>query len=86
VRRTGVDGAPAYFIESTAPRYFGTTSVAVSQQLAQLLLHDKDLSMSELIHALGDPSARSQLAEELFELWAARAIRLSPDTKRAAPY
>jgi carbamoyltransferase len=83
VRRTGVDGRPAYFIESTAPRYFGTTSVAVSLQLAQVLLHDESSSVCERFHALGtdDPVTRIQLAEELFELWTARALRLSPDER-----
>jgi len=83
VRRASGDGKPAYFIESTASRYFGTTSLALSAQLAQVLLHDDCSSLRERFHALGvcDPPLRGRLAEELFELWVARALRLSPDVR-----
>jgi carbamoyltransferase len=83
VRRTASDGKPANFIESTAPSCFGTTSQATSPQLAQVLLHDDGSSACERFQALGvdDPATRGQLAEELFELWAARALRLSPHAR-----
>lgn len=80
VRRTARDGKPAYFIESTAPRYFGTTSLALSPQLAQVLLLDDGSSVRERFHALriDDPPVRDRLTGELCELWAERALRLSP--------
>ncbi len=80
VRRAANGSKPAYSIESTVPRYFGTTSSPISVQLAQVLLQDDGRSMCERLEALGmhDLAGRSQLAAELFELWTARALRLSP--------
>jgi carbamoyltransferase len=80
VRRTAAGGHRAYFIETTAPRYFGTISMMVSAQLAPVLLHDDRASIGERFHALGieDRSQRDRLTKELFELWVARALRLSP--------
>ena len=80
VRRTGNNGTPAYSIESTVPRYFGSTSSVISPQLAQVLLQGDGFSVCERLQDLGveDPAVRGQLAEELFELWTARALRLSP--------
>jgi carbamoyltransferase len=82
VRRIAKDGKPAYFIETTAPRFFGTTSLPLSAQLAQVLLHDGSSNVRERFQKLGieDAGACSQLADELFELWAERAVRLSPET------
>jgi hypothetical protein len=83
VRRTVGNGKPAYFIESTAPRYFGTTSLALSARLAQVLLYDDCSSVRARFHALdiSDSPLRGRLTEELFELWVARALQLSPDVR-----
>ncbi|HEV2961076.1 MAG TPA: carbamoyltransferase C-terminal domain-containing protein [Candidatus Angelobacter sp.] len=80
VRRTTGDGQPAYCIESTAPRYFGTTSWTLSAELAPVLLHDDGSRLRERFHTLGmdNPSMRGRLAEEVFALWVERALRLSP--------
>jgi carbamoyltransferase len=85
VRRTALDGKPAYFLESTAPRFFGTTSVALSSQLAQILLRDDGSTVRERFKAQGidGPASCGALAEELFELWAARALRLSPHARES---
>ena len=85
VRRSNGNGKPAYFIESTSSRYFGTTSSALSTELAQVLLHEGCASIRERFRAAGVDAALSggKLVDELFELWMARALRLSPDTRES---
>jgi carbamoyltransferase len=84
VRRTAGDRKTAYFVESTVPRYFGSTSWPLSAQLAQVLLQEGCAGMRERLDTLGieDPPLHEQLAEELFQLWTARALRLSPPCER----
>jgi carbamoyltransferase len=85
VRRT-LEAGPAYLIESTASRYFGESSVAVSAQLFRVLLDETTLSAHARCSSLGfdDPPLRSRISAELFELWTARALRLSPPERQEA--
>ncbi len=80
VRRTGIDGSHAWFIESTAGRYFENTSSALSAELARVLQHERGSCIRERCVGLDldEPAVQARICEELFELWAARALRLSP--------
>ena len=80
VRRTLREGNIVHSIETTTPRYFGSTCNSVSAELAEVLLLGKDLNVGERFDRLGimNKSARGYLLDELFELWEARALRLSP--------
>ncbi len=80
VKRTRPDGMPRYLIEPTRGRYASSPAQNVSPEVFRLLSDRSAGSIRAQYEMAGlrDENRLEEVAAELFELWSARAIHLSP--------
>ena len=80
VRRRPDGCKEAWFIESTVGRHFGHSPLEISPDMLRVLLHEPGLCVRARCRELGleETLANERLSRELFDLWAARALRLVP--------
>ncbi|HEV2735086.1 MAG TPA: carbamoyltransferase C-terminal domain-containing protein, partial [Longimicrobiaceae bacterium] len=81
VMRTGAGRAREYALESTANRYFGETTVSVSEDTYGVLrVADGARTLGEIMpeQGIADAERGRRVLEEIADLWSRRAVVLSP--------